>query len=840
MSKIIPFFDHKGLDLVSSDQSRPENFASLIDNGVLEGGIEAPRIEKRKGSQVKGTNFGGFGLIEFTRLNPTTAEQEKELLAIEKDSLYRIKKATAAISYGGAGTTATVAIAYAEASSQLALTLTVDGAIVLTYTLGQGYEEATTKTLADMKTAVEAITGWTCTLTGTTSLPAAFCDVTPATSAKSTSITFTVYEREAVTAEVNTVYSDLSGVVANQDQTDFEEISYTSLNNVLYIAAGALIKYDGQRCFYAGLNAPTISVSQHSSGTLDAGTRTYKARAVRVDNVGNVIRGPFSAEVSVTNIANRDIQVEAYGGVGTYGTVNGAQSATTINVDSGHLFVTGDMCYLKNGSTYEARRITATTATTLTFDASVSVTDNQELTLYSYIEVWRTEDGGALFYLVENVPAVASGNYYYDSMEDATLNANESLTEPDYDFGRPPACRYVCTYRGGLVVSGVPFTTSNRLGQYDTINQVSPNDVWFGDYENVEGFPTDGSFTVSVESDLGDIITGMKEIGNSLVIFKNKSIKRLYGDPTQLDMQAEWLSKETGCLAHATIQEIQGRLFFLSNRGVETIIETQAPTLEVGYRVKPIVEIAGLSTYATPKFKRARAHVFVPKQYYILWLPCEGSTAAADTYNVAFLSQGDGVSPGTVAVSRSYANANSRILVFDYFHQAWYEWSDLNMAGGIATYNDELWWVERRYSTYSSAVKYNLMKRINNNHATDYEDHNQPISFRWGTAWLAFGDRKVKKQPLRLAVASTQETPSNDYTLTVKQEVNFVRDTTKAQMSLAVSESATHGVTAQTKLANGKFTASRFLFENAEHNTNVELEGWEVEVDLPYVGELKI
>jgi hypothetical protein len=858
MSTILPFYDSKGLDLISSDYSQDDSYQSSLENVIMAGSTEDPQLKKRPGFQVKAVSPEGFNLVEFTRLNSTTYVEEKELLAVG-DNLYRLQESSVQISYSGPASSAHLKLCYDKDESGLVMVLAVDS-VTATIFLGKGFDEASTMTLAGLKTLAEGVSGITMTITGSTSLPAAFLDVLPEHDLLSGSATLKAYSFSAVPFpanpnDVNFLRPFFDTAILNQDQESFEPPSSTPLNNVLYIAggySGKLMKYDGQKIYEAGLpktNRPIIDV--RVSGSLPAGTYKYCARLVHVDAAGNRIEGPISDIESITVAASSAIRLKDYllSGSGiniSSAVVSGNQTGALINVDPGHSIIAGDVCYFYNGDPAVATWSTATarsvTATTILFDRYVEVLNGSPITNNLRVQIYRTKAGQNTFYLNREIPlSFSEFSNLIDQVTDATLGAQPDLAFPEFDYDQPPPCRYVATFKGSLVVAGIPNFFINRKGSFlggspsvvDGYADLSPNDVWFGDVENIEGFPSDGSFTVSVASDLGDKISGLKQNGNSLIVLKEKSIHRIAGEPTDLQVQTEVLSSEVGCLSHASIQQINNQLIFLSNRGVASLVETQMPSAQLGYRVKPLLDDRNLN------FKKATSVLWPSKQLYILHIPSLGGDGL-DSFTYSFPGTGDGLPGYSAQVERIHASQKSRIFVLDYLRGAWFEWRKINALGGLAVLNDELWFMERRFSTYSSSVKTNVMRLLSNNHITDYVDHDQGIPMKVKTAWYAPGGKSQPKQFLRLRVAASNDLANNSPLLRVSQEVNFIGDVIRAETELDLSPDGTlEEIVAQTKLADGKFRSSRFVMENDAVLECPIIEGWELEIDGQYVGELK-
>lgn len=774
------------LDLISSDYTRPEENASGMLNVVFEGSVEDPRIEKRLGGKRRAAEGPMFGVVPFTRINPTTGVPEKEILGFFKDRLKRRKDATLEVSYSGAALAVTMSIFYDPTTSDYRCKIVQDGVTVLNHDLGLGYDEGSPVTIAALDTAISALSGFTASTTGTSTIPAAFLELTVNYDLKANAAEIKCYEWESVTAGTTTGvlgYNDTTYLTAYawSDQAEAEKFSWVALNNVLYYyAAGNLYKYDGKYTYLAGLDAPTISSSSLSAGagSIPDGTYSYKVRHINTDATGNIVKGPWSAAYDVT--------------------VTGGPKNVTINW----------------GSTAYGYDDTAGSA---------------------QVEIARTNDGGVVYYTV----ATINRNTTY---VDSTASLSQEADDPEFDFGPPPAGAYVATFKGGLVCSGFPLGNFNirrrkgiATGSYDL---GASNEIWFGDYENIEGFPTDGSFTVSIENAVGDDVRGMRENGDSLIVFKDRSIARLSGDPTQLDIRTEWLSKEIGCLGNHTIQEISSQLMFLSTRGFAVVSEGRAPDDKAGYVIRPIVNQSNLSYEETLRFVNGATTVFVEKQLYICFFPAKNRDADLASSSVTvWPNLGDGQTQA-VTTYKVFENGSGRVFVFDYLRSRWSEWY-FNAMGGICTQDGKLMWSEVRNSSYASDVVQGLFVMNDKNHAYSYQDHENEIDFIQKTAWYINKQATVQKQWPRLRVSSIPDTEASDATLTVKQQVNFI-DTDAATISLDLGTQATpYGTVAQSRLLDGKYRSTRLIFENSEDNTNVQIEGWELEVDAPYVQELK-
>lgn len=834
-----------GLDLTSSDIAKGDDFSSGMINA------DHPlddTVSKRKGHQKKAIETDmAQGLVRFRRINPITRQEEDELLLIG-DSIKRVEEvATLNVTYSGPATTCTATIKYDETSGEIKFQTLADGVLQLNITLNQGFDEASTLTVAQLATLIDAHANYVSTATGTTSQPAAFIDRVNGFDLKAGALALTAGGlTEIPTADLlhfnNTVF---------QGFELYENPSFAEAYGCLYVAGGErLLKYDGQSVFWAGMSKQSSFTSYAFAGapkgaltalaTAAAGEYKYRTRLIYVDNAGNRIVGPFSDELSGALIAANQVMSITYSGTNVEGVkhsakVNGAAASYTVTVDSGHTLVAGDRVFSLSvmDSTGEAGEwfVTATTATTVTLspsDDAANVPNFADNTILSTMrmEIYRTKKAGAIFYFDAEIPWVEF-EPFLDNLADTSLI--EELEEPAYEPEPPPPAKYVTVFQNTLVLAGAPFYQGEILG--DTDIEKAYNTFYWADLQAQEGFPSDGSHQADVAAKDADYITGVRGTQESLMISQNRAWHRVAGDLGLGQITVEEIIGDIGCVAHHTIQEVNGMILFLSERGPAQLVSGLKPDGSIGMAIR--------SVFAQPNsglsFKRAIAFVDKTNEKYILFVPSEGGEGEQV---VEFdFSTGDGTGLD-YDYTKIYANSSSRIFVFDARKPRWLEWSGLNMAGGIASFDGALWWAERAWSNYSDEVVYRICKQLNLNHANDYEDHNQPVDFEYATSWNHFAEPKIQKQYLRLSMTGKNDTPENAWGVDVEQECDFVANV-RATMTLDLADGGDLGCDDQTKLLDGKFKAARFRFKNSEHNQNVEIMGWELEVNTPFKPELK-
>ena len=841
------------LDLISSDYTRPESNASEMLNVLFTGSVEDPATEKRFGMKRRAANGPVHGETEFERLRPIDLVRQSELIGFFKDGLRRRKSATLSVSYSGSAVAVSLTLVYRPSTLDFRCTIVADGVTVYDGDLGKGYDESSPVTLSDLSTALNLISGITATVSGTSTIPAALVENLVNHDLKAESYTFTAYEWEAV-EQGGGNYPGAGGwyiQAAWLDQPEYEPIYSTSLNNCLYFYyGGVLMKYDGKNYYPSGCekpDAPSLAATP-SGGSIPAGTYQYMARVKHVDNVGNIIYGPWSDVGSVTLGATRDVNITltatdptALKATRCSSTMGSA--GATISVSANVFTIDDKICvWDRANSEMVYARVINTASGSITIDASVQLTSGDAITLGTSVEIARTHVGGSLFFYALERPIewLTPAPQYLDSALDSALI--EEVIETEFEFGPAPAGKYVTKYQGGLVVSGFPLSRFNRAaragiyGQSAQMDYGLENDVAFADYENYEGFPLDGSFTVSVESDQGDKVRGIVECGNSLMVLKDRSVARLTGDPTQLNMALDWPSREVGCLAGHTVKEMNGQVMFLSSRGFAILSEATAPNEKSGYVIRPIINNSGKAATSQLQFLCGHTALLNSRQLYVAYFPAYAADSLRPVERITIgPNLGDG-QPNYVDVPIPFENGNGRTFVFDYLRNRWAEWY-LNAMGGLAEYDGELVMSDRRL--YSGAVVSSHWQENIGNIGQMYNDHDQAIRWLWGTAWHHAGKPSIPKHFPRVRISSVPTTTQNDPTLQIRQQVNFIRaDFAEVEVDLDIQASPFQ-VVAQSCLADGKFRAIRLLLENDEHNTNVQIEGWEIETDMPYIEELK-
>ena len=810
-----------GLDLRVSDLLRDKGAATGATNVMFR---QTGALSKRNGFQIKtdkGTT-GTAGLIKYNNVNIGTGIVTEELLSLD-DSMKKYTQQTFTITYTGA-TSAYYDLYLDKTSATFKFDLYEDNSLVFSQDLGNG-QGASDTTVAQIKTLVDAETGFAMTITDVGSTPMAFSPITYNKILSATGVANYYYTWTTVDSP-GTYTTPFSSHWAIRDDADFEIASHAQMLDVLYIANGydALHKYDGNRVYKAGVPQPTAptdaTTGAGSLGSAGGVTYQWKYTYEHTDAKENIITGLESATTSHTTAAaneSRDITLTHLTAGSGYGVaeavVNGAQAGvTTITVNSGHDLKSGDQVYIDDGVSggVVKREVTATTATTITISGAAVNVANADTLSQTKLTLWRTKEDGTLFYLEkEFVNDTNNATVTYTSTNaDSTLVVD--YIPPVKTPGLPPTCRYIDVWRGQIVLTG---------------DKENVNTVYYSDFDG-ESFPVDQSFVT--EARLGGGNSGIKSLDNSLFIFKPRSIITCTGDLGTDQFQVDGLADDgVGCVANASIQEINGVLWFLGKQGIYTV--NRAGHVKMSEKIEPRFERSYVE-------KRAIGHYWIEKNTYLLHLP-------------VFLEDGS---------SNKYMDTtNSFMLVFDLYRQAWFEWDAWNMTGGIASYNGDIYTTGFAQDPVVLTTTTYIYKVLDSGLEDDYADHDTAISFEYKSHWEALGEPSIYKKFLRIKVHSLDGTigdfETDKFSLAITTEHDYSQ-ITESSLTLDFSggslgwgnsewgnfvwgESRLEQMTS--KLKSRKAKAIRVIFANTGLKENVLISGYELECATPYDVQIK-
>lgn len=340
------------------------------------------------------------------------------------------------------------------------------------------------------------------------------------------------------------------------------------------------------------------------------------------------------------------------------------------------------------------------------------------------INIYRTMQGesfgvnGELF-LVASIPNDSSGvgvQVYIDGIPD--LELGRQFDDPDQAPNPPPISKYVLSFGNQLFYAG------GERGK-----PANSDNVFFSDGNSPEVVPLATNF-FSVPN-VDDDITGIGVAGSTLVTTKNSSIWASTGNFLSGQIEVVQIAKGTniGCVAHATIASVGTLMYFVHTNGVYSITENQLfPTDEFGnpvpisFAINSIFRETNFLKQNRYVFKRAVAVNYTKDNQYWLFIPCEDTQTNIRT-----------------------ANSNSVVLCYDHEGKNWFNWNNINAAGGMVVIDDDIYFQERRFSPVDGNVA-NLYKQHRFYRLVDHADHAGPQRAEWLSSWEDLGQPEVRKK----------------------------------------------------------------------------------------------
>lgn len=810
------FASFRGLDLRSGDLTRAREFASSVTNCDFR---STAALSKRKGWQHCAIPSGVIGAAIYSDLDTTTGIITDKLVTIN-NTVSVLKQGSISLSYSGSGN---VYVTIKATGSIIELNLFEDDVLVTTQDLGTGRESGPI-TIADLTTALNALTDFSATSTLATSTPAAFLDLTDRTDIAS-SVSLNYKYLEAVNAPSA---SPFALHVAQKNNERFEPPTTVSTNGVLYISNGydPLHKYDGQNLYRAGMpegEQPTASIN--GAGSVTNSGLEYKIVYYQKDKKGNIVEGIISDASTSLSASSNNIDltldnIQASSGFNTNcAIVNGTQSGvTTIMVDNGsagaHTLKIGDTAYFLDGVSgdYVERNVTAVTASSITIDgAAVNVSDNATISNNLRIDIYRNQAAGTTFNLLVSLPnnSFAATQAYSDAAADAALGAE--YIEPIKDRGLPPTGKYMTLFRGQLIIGGFN----------DDVDAVAYSDI-----DGFEYFPP-GQNRFNVDTAKGDTVSGVKALNSVLFVFKDQTIHTLTGDLIQDNFQVDILTTGgVGCASNATIQEVNGQLYFLDKEGVYAVTQGADGVNEVSELISPEFDASNYN------FKRATAVHWERGEKYLLYMPIDEINGGVRT-----------------------AASTSRVYGFDTYRAGWVVWNNINALANFAVLDEKLFFCSRGYS--SGEVNY-LNQFKDTGTGVDFADHEEAISAEYKTHWETLGEPSMFKKFMRLKLfsldASVAAFETQLFKITTVVEHDF-SDVPVFSHVFDFGNGSTGGwgengwglfpwgdarlTQLKTKIAPMKAQSLRIIFSNSELNKNFLLSGHELEVSAPFAPAIK-
>lgn len=519
----------------------------------------------------------------------------------------------------------------------------------------------------------------------------------------------------------------------------------------------------GDSAYYEDTTCATVNGNQVNVNTIivNAGHNVEVGDLVTFTSASSVVIRRIVSNVSNVSITIQDSPVSVNNGVtisvnkvssvfGNIAIVDTEQNnVNIINVKAGHSIVTNDVVtFTDKSNLVQRRRVTGFTATSITIDGvPVSLLDlvliasenqvsnsinlqrkssgaatliaNAPISNNLRILIYRTEQGGDLLKFLTEIPNDSLGSStqtFIDSITDVELGFDfpDPVRRPD----PPPISKYVKAYGNQLIYAGGERNSS-----------VNSDNVFFSEGNAPENVPAATNFFATPNDDSD--ITGVGVAGTSLIVFKKSGVWSVTGDLLTSQFEVTQISPGTniGCIAHATIVSVGTMIYFLHTNGVYSIVENQFfPTDAEGLPIpisKPIDTIFRERNFFPQNqyvFKRAVALNYTKDNQYLLFLPCEDTQTSIRA-----------------------ANQNSIILCYDYEGKNWFQWTNMNAAGGMFVIDDDLYFQERRFSVVDGNTA-NLYKQHRFYRLVDHADHTTAQFIEWKSSWTDLGQPQVRKK----------------------------------------------------------------------------------------------
>lgn len=222
-----------------------------------------------------------------------------------------------------------------------------------------------------------------------------------------------------------------------------------------------------------------------------------------------------------------------------------------------------------------------------------------------------TEAGSHMDYTVYNNKLyllIKDSYYVYDGL---TIAEVDKAGASDNNLPLIKKCKYIQARAERIYCSG---------------NPEAPNALYFSQVGDPSYFKT-GSFVVQAASSDGDVITGLTEFNEALLVFKARGVWGWFGYSVLDDVRFMKLNTHAGTKAYRTIRNVNNMLFYLSEDGVYAMRGTYSGQIEVN-KVTSSIDDVFKKLYAAPKAHENNAIAIYNAGKYVL--SCVVKTADAE------------------------------------------------------------------------------------------------------------------------------------------------------------------------------------------------------------------
>lgn len=832
-----------GVDKRSSGVTISPEAASRARNAAY---FNQTTLTARQGSQCLSLDVGALGAFSYLKYDTTLGYSAPEVVLAGRN-LKRVKRATFTISYsdpgvgtgdyfpayfghirggsywgshvvssGGSTGASPSAAMLVGSDNQWHFYIDVFGSTTMDYNCGKGYDETTPKTLQDLKTAIQAVPGFSVSMSASlTSKLAAFIPSFDYVAIPSGGLAVEVLYTEDIPQPTGYPYL-FDEAWATRNDEEFEIASAVDIRDSLFIATrlDGLVQYDGQKAYLAGLPTPTAAptLALVSSGTITATSIAYAYCYVYYDAVGYVHESQLSPESSVISPSSQkvDVTIPAIAAGSGYNTDQAklaaspaTQTGTTFTVLTGNSLKVGDTAYLiDNSGAAHTRTVSASTDTTLTLSgAALTLAASSIISANLRVRIMRQASLRGAMYEVGEFPHDSSGSSFV-IRDDRTAvtdlySALDPLPEP-----APTEIGNLAIHQG-LIVGSV----GDKVFYSSAYDPASWNGARY--FDNLYG---------------PGPVRSISPVNEMLGVWKANSYATAVGTLDDLNFNFNEVSAQIGAIAHAPTKPVAGGVAFLSSKGLYAVTGVEIPTL-LGPQVLPIFTAKEQDTSLRLKPRQAVGVVDGDNETYLLFVP-------------AF----------SISSPDLYANANSIVLGYEWETKRWLEWDGLNWAGGATCLDGELWWAERHFSSESDAIQSKLYRRLNTGSYIDYTDNGNPIPWLYVPGWEDLDTPTAIKKATRFKMYSNDPRRAGNFALNIRSVKDLVEGYYESEFVFDFGGGAEgeygfgYGAFGyepfgnpttpwlETRIKGSKCRSIGFEFSHEENYRYPMITGWEVEI----------
>lgn len=225
----------------------------------------------------------------------------------------------------------------------------------------------------------------------------------------------------------------------------------------------------------------------------------------------------------------------------------------------------------------ELRQVTAVTSSSITFNGSTIEalgSGNYVCSKGLEIQLFRTKAGGNVFYLAKELPAgpvMFEGQIVFTAVPDDLLG--EELNEPPvgFEWDLPPKARHLTIHQGIPVAAG-------------DIN--APNNVYWPDVENIEGWPLASSVATVNSAVSGPVSAIASDSDDALIVGKSNALYSFQGDLVSGSFSVKNIAEGDHGLYHSSIAKVDGILVGVGPLGIVAIKNSEL-IKPIGWKVSP-------------------------------------------------------------------------------------------------------------------------------------------------------------------------------------------------------------------------------------------------------------